>query len=168
MVSSASIQRLPPFSTASKYPTRSDARLPRAMARGISTLFMRLLNTSRHTRGWRRDHHFWLSPSSFLDLRLTGHEPRNTGHVFSAGLRQLCVSALSFSSLSLYTFKPFGPPIFQLRFSTTHYQLFTTHGPPHNFYPPALKLRHNPAAQGRIKVQLNDWAQPIPQTGRIQ
>jgi hypothetical protein len=37
-----------------------------------------------------------------------------------------------------------------------------------NFFPPASDLRHNPAAQGRLKVQLNDWAQPNPQTGRIQ
>ncbi len=44
-------QPLPLFSTASKHPTHSNARLPRARARGISTLFMRLFNTSRHTRG---------------------------------------------------------------------------------------------------------------------
>ena len=59
-------------------------------------------------------------------------------------------------------------PLFHYSLPTTHYALFTTHGPPQNFYPPAPNLRHNPAAQGRIKVQLNDWAQPNPHTGRIQ
>jgi hypothetical protein len=59
------------------------------------------------------------------------------------------------------TFKPFNLQTFQRRFSTTRYSLFTTHGPPHNFYPPTGKLRHNPAARGQ-------HPQPNPQTGRIQ
>src|SRR5271155_78061 len=42
VVSSASTQPLPLFSTPSKHPTHSNAH--------ISTLFMRLLNTSHHTR----------------------------------------------------------------------------------------------------------------------
>ncbi len=42
---------------------------------------------------------------------------------------------------------------------TTHYSLLTVF--PQNFYPPARKLRHNPAAQGQ-------HPQPNPQTGRNQ
>jgi hypothetical protein len=49
---------------------------------------------------------------------------------------------------------------------STHYSLLTVL--PQNFYPLTRKLRHNPAAQGRIKVQPNGGAQPNPQTGRIQ
>jgi hypothetical protein len=50
--------------------------------------------------------------------------------------------------------------------STTHYPLFPTHYSlltvlPQNFYPPAPKLRHNPAAQGH-------HPQSSSQTGRIQ
>jgi len=40
-----------------------------------------------------------------------------------------------------------------------HYSLLSVL--PHNFYPPASDLRHNPAAQGR-------HPQPIPRAGRIQ
>ncbi len=82
--------------------------------------------------GWGRNHHSWLSPSKLLGLRPTGHGPRNTGHVFSARLCELCASALSFSPLFLSTFN--------CRLST-----FLL---PQNFYPPASDLRHNPAAQG--------------------
>ena len=161
VVSSASTQPLPLFSTPSKHPTHSNAH--------ISTLFMRLLNTSHHTRGGGLILDQTLNEASPCRailartgfLRLTGHRPRNTGHVFSARLRELCVSALCFSLLSLSTFKPFKLQTSQRRFSATHYRPFTTHGSPQNFYPPAPKLRHNPAAQGQ-------HPQPNPQTGRIQ
>jgi hypothetical protein len=123
-------QALPYFSTRSKHPTHSNARLPRAAARGMSTLFMRLLHTSRHTRGWGWDSQSWLSASGLLDLRLTAHVPWDTGHAFSALLRGLCVSALSFSPLSLSSFKHFDLQTSQRRFSTTHYPLLTTHYSP--------------------------------------
>jgi hypothetical protein len=151
-------QALPYFSTASKHPTRSKAR--------NSILFMRLLHTSRHTGGWGWDSQSWLSSSGLLDLRLTAHGPRDTGHAFSELLSGLCVSALSLSALFLSTLN--------FRLSTSPLQTFPGHQSRitshrfQNFYPPAPKLRHNPAAQGRIKVQPNDWAQPIPHTGRIQ
>jgi hypothetical protein len=94
------------------------------------------------------------------------YKSRNTDHVFSALLSGLCVSALSLSALFLSTLN--------CRLSTSPLQSFPSHQSRitshrfHNFYPPAPKLRHNPAAQGRIKVQPNDWAQPNPHTGRIQ
>src|SRR5277367_1491474 len=97
-------QALPLFSTSSKHPTQRNTH--------ISTLFMRLLNTSHHTRGsglildQTLNEAFpcraILARTGFL--RLTGHRPRNTGYVFSARLRELCVSALFFSLLSLSTF----------------------------------------------------------------
>jgi hypothetical protein len=46
--------------------------------------------------------------------------------------------------------------------------LFTTHGSPQNFYPPAPDLRHNPAAQGHTSVRLHDRPHSSLQTGRIQ
>jgi hypothetical protein len=102
----------------------------------------------------------------YPDLRLTAHVPRDTCHAFSARLSALCASAFSFPSLflstlncRLSTFPPRPLPSHQSRITSHRFQ---------NFYPPAPKLRHNPAAQGRIKLQLNDWAQPNPQTGRIQ
>jgi hypothetical protein len=53
-------------------------------------------------------------------------------------------------------------------YCTTHYPLFTTHGSPQNFYPPASDLRHNPAAQGHTSVPLNYRAHSSLQIGRIQ
>ena len=93
---------------------------------GISTLFMRLLNTSRHTRGGGGTT-IGRSASGFLDLRYTDHRPRNTDHVFSARLRQLCVSALSFSPLFLSTFNcrlstlNLSPPLFHYSLPTIRY-----------------------------------------------
>jgi hypothetical protein len=49
---------------------------------------------------------------------------------------------------------------------TTHYSLLT--GLPHNFYPPASDLRHNPAAQGHTSVPLNQRAHSSSQMGRMQ
>jgi hypothetical protein len=78
-------------------------------------------------------------------LRYADHRPRSTNHIFSARLRDLCVSALSFPSLFL--------SILNCRLPTFHF--------PQNSYPPAPKLRHNPAARGQ-------YPQPNPHTGRIQ
>jgi hypothetical protein len=52
--------------------------------------------------------------------------------------------------------------------NAAHHSLFTTHESPHNFYPPAPDLRHNPAAQARTSVPLNQRAHSSSQTGRIQ
>jgi hypothetical protein len=101
-----------------------------------------------------------------LGFPIFASRPRNTGHVFSARLCELRVSALSFSLLSLSTFKPFDLQTFQRRFSTTHYSLLMVL--PQNFYPPASDLRHNPAAQGHTSVPLNQRAHSSSQTGRIQ
>jgi hypothetical protein len=45
----------------------------------------------------------WLSPLRFLGLLFTDHRRRNTGHILSARLRALSVSALSLPSLVLST-----------------------------------------------------------------
>jgi len=135
---STSTQPLPLFSTASKHPTHSNTR--------ISTLFMRLLNTSRDTRGGAL-----IANQTPDEACLCGASIGRSGYLRYADHRPLFGS----------TFKPFNVQTFQRRFSTAHYPLFTTHGPPQNFYPPAPKLRHNPAAQGQ-------HPQPSPHTGRIQ
>jgi hypothetical protein len=106
--------------------------------------------------------------------RLSGGRDIFTSQVTGHGTPATSSLRGSANSASLRYPFPFFPSqlsnlqALQRRFSTAHYPLFTTHAPPRNFYPPAPKLRHNPAAQGRIKVQLNDWAQPNPHTGRIQ
>jgi hypothetical protein len=130
-------QALPLSSTASKHPAaHSNAR--------ISTLFTRLLHSSLDTRGWKAP---WLTASPTTEgsdlvgrdlsvLRITGH------------------SSAQLSNLPAFKHFNAAFPLF-----TAHHSLHT--GLPHNFYPPARDLRHNPAAQGQ-------HPQPIPQTGRIQ
>jgi hypothetical protein len=71
--------------------------------RGASPLFSCVYSTFPVTPGVGWDSQSWLSASRLLDLRLTAHVPRDTCHAFSARLRELCVSALSFPSLFLST-----------------------------------------------------------------
>ena len=122
-------------------------------------LFSCVYSTLPVTTGVGWDSQSWLSASRLLDLRLAAHVPRNTDHVFSACLCELCVSALSFPSLFLSTLNCRlstsllrSPPSHQPRITSHRFQ---------NFYPPAPKLRHNPAAQ-------EQYPQPNPHTGRIQ
>jgi hypothetical protein len=89
-------QALPIFPTASKHPARRNGHKP--------SHFMCLLHILWIPLGWGWEHDSWQRPSRFLELCLTGYEPRNTGHLFSARLCELCVSALSFSALCLSTF----------------------------------------------------------------
>jgi hypothetical protein len=89
-----STQTLPSISTQSKHPTHSNTR--------IFIIFSHLLHIPLDPGGGT--HHSLLRPSTFIDLRLRGHWPRNTGHVLSARLRELSASALSFSLLFLSTF----------------------------------------------------------------
>jgi hypothetical protein len=109
-------QALPYFSTASKHATRSNFN--------NCILLTRLLHNSPHTRGGR-DSQSWLSSSRSPGLRLTDRRSQNTDQVFSALLCGLCVSALSFSPLSLSSFKHFDLQTSQCRFSTRSYLINT-------------------------------------------
>ena len=116
-------QTLPLFSTASKHPIRRNSRKP-SHSIGLLTF----LCTPRDGGG--------TTISGCLPPGFSIHTSRVTGHgshlLCSARLCGLCASALSFSPLFHSTFN--------CRLSTSPL--------PQNFYPPAPKLRHNPAAQG--------------------
>jgi hypothetical protein len=145
-------QALPYFSTASKHPTRSKAR--------NSILFMRLLHTSRHTGGWGWDSQSWLSSSGLLDLRLTAHGPRDTGHAFSELLSGLCVSALSFCPLFLSTLNcrlstsPFATsPVTSHESPVTASRTSTLPPPNYGIIPPHRGVSRSSLATGRNPIR---------------
>jgi hypothetical protein len=126
-------QALPSISTASKHPTHSSA--------GIFIIFSHLLHIPLDTRGGATIPCCGHPGLSIFASQVTGH-----GTLVTSSLRGPA------NSVSLrYPF-----PFFSFQLSTV-----VNFPPPQNFYPPAPKLRHNPAAQGQ-------HLQPIPRTGRIQ
>lgn len=168
-------QPLPLFSTASKHPTHSNARLPRARARHTSTLFMCLPNTSPRTRGGglivgqAPDEPCLCRPIIGRTgyLRYADHRPRSANQIFSARLRDLCVSALSFSRFSFQLSTVDCQPLaaaFPLL--TTHYSLLTVLPITSTLPPPNYGII--PPHRGVSRSSLTTGRNPIPHTGRIQ
>jgi hypothetical protein len=155
-------------------------------ASGLSSFFLCALCGRRLPRPVRSvtknplpNPHRSICPSYFASLRIAALLARVHINIIPWDLRFLCFHTLTNSlatrkalslllsgiSTLLWQKHPgWGRPPEISRTSrypllNAHYSLLTV--PPHNFYPPASDLRHNPAAQGR-------HPQPIPRAGRIQ
>jgi hypothetical protein len=92
---------------------------------------------------------------------------RSANHSLSARLRELCVGVYP-EPLGALSCPPLFPSTFNCRTKVPIRSGLSTFPLPQNFYPPTLKLRHNPAAQGHTSVPLHQRAHSSSHTGRIQ